>query len=472
MESGLPRGAFAILSSSMESHLTLEPAGAFADLCGAAAGILPGDLDAAGPRAERAQRSLFEAREEGKAGFLDLPLHTAIARDCRAAVEPMLGRCETLVVVGIGGSALGARALLSALTPPWRELAAPRRDGPPRVVILDTADPSVVVPLLETLSPETTWWNVVSKSGKTLEVLAAYGLLRPHLQDTLGPRWRDRVIVTTDPGEGPLREEAKRERLPSLEVAPDVGGRFSVLSAVGLLPAAAAGLDIEALQRGAASAAAGYASADPGRNEALRLALLLVLLAEKKGRRHHVLLPYRQGLLDAGFWWQQLWAESLGKDGRGFDATAAAGSGAQHSLLQLWMEGPADKAFVIVEVDDPGTDRVLPPPGPPGAAYLVRRTLGDAQASLAAGTRASLVAAGRPVLTLRLPTLTAESLGAFLQLWLTTTALSGYLLGVDPFGQPGVEEGKRNASSLLGREEDRERRGRVEDLLGRLRARR
>jgi glucose-6-phosphate isomerase len=276
------------------------------------------------------------------------------------------------------------------------------------------------------------------------------------------------VIVTTDPAEGPLREEAARERLRSLEIPPEAGGRFSALSPAGLFPAAVAGVDVRAVARGAASAAAGFATADPARNEALLLALWLVLLAERRGRRHHVLVAYRRSLAPLAAWWQQLWAESLGKKGRGFDATAAEGPAAQHSLLQLWTEGPADKAFVLLEAEDPGADRVIDAPGPPGAPWLARRTLGDALRALAAGTRAALVAGGRPVLRTVLPAVRPESVGAWMQLWMTATALAGPLAGVDPFGQPGVEEGKRNAAALLGREEDRERRARVEGLLERL----
>ncbi len=131
------------------------------------------------------------------------------------------------------------------------------------------------------------------------------------------------------------------------------------------------------------------------------------------------------------------------------------------------MEGPADKAFVFLEAEDPGTDRVIEAPGPPGAPWLARRTLGDALRALAAGTRAGLLGAGRPVLRLSVPSVGPESVGALLQLWMTAAALAGPLLGVDPFGQPGVEEGKRNAAALLGREEERERRGKIEALLSR-----
>jgi glucose-6-phosphate isomerase len=447
----------------MGTLFTLETAGCSADAAGRENGLSPADLEAAGPAAEQAERDLLDARQRGVAGFLDLPLRGDLAEESLGAAEALRGRCDTLVVVGMGGSALGARALLQALAPAVAEKA-------PRVLVLDTVDPSAVVPLLESLPPDRTAWNFVSKSGATLETAALYGVVRTRLKAALGAAWRDRVVMTTDPKDGALREEATRERIACLEIPKEAGGRFSVLSPVGLLPAAFAGLDPRALQRGAAEVSAGCVSADPARNEALALALRLVLLGRLRGRRHHVMVAYGRGLAGLAAWWQQLWAESLGKQGRGFDATAAEGPAAQHSLLQLWMQGPADKAFVFLEVEDPGSDLVVDLPGPPGAPWLSRRTLGDVHRSLAAGTRAALVAAGRPVLRLRLPALRPETVGAFFQLWMTATALAGPLTGVDPFGQPGVEEGKRNAAALLGREDEKERRSRVEALLDRLRS--
>ena len=449
----------------MGDLVTLETAGASAAVVGKEHGLTPEDIAAAGAAAERAERFLVEARSAGRAGFLDLPMRGDLAEASLAAAASLRGRADTLVVVGMGGSALGARALLSALGSPLPAGLAGPAAGGLRILVLDTVDPAAVVPLLDALPPDRTAWNFVSKSGGTMEPLALYGVVRGRLEAALGAAWRERVILTTDPAEGPLRKEAARERLAALEVPPEAGGRFSILSPVGLLPAAAAGIDVRALLRGASAAAAGYSSADPDRNEALRLALWLSLLGTKRGRRHHCMVSYASALGDATLWWQQLWAESLGKDGRGFDATPAVGPAFQHSLLQLWMEGPRDKAFVFLEVDDPGADRVIEAPGPPGAPWLARRTLGDAHRALADGTRAALVRAGRPVLRLRLPALRPEPVGAFLQMWMTAAALAGPLIGVDPFGQPGVEEGKRNAVALLGREDEGERRARVRELL-------
>ncbi len=455
------------------SFYDLETAGASADVIGPGAGLTPADLASASARVEQALRALMDAREAGEAGFLDLPFRSDLAGPCIELADSLRGRCETLVVLGMGGSALGARALVSALAHPMHSLLpAAARGGRPRILVLDTADPAALVPVLDGLPPESTWWNVVSKSGGTLETVAAYAALRPRLESRLGRAWRDHVILTTDPVAGPMREEAERERLPSLIVPPDVGGRFSVLSHCGLFPAAAAGVDIAGLLRGAAAASADLGDVDPARNDALRLALWLVLLAERRGRRHHVFLPYRYGMTDLAAWWQQAWAESLGKDGRGFDATPAVGSGSQHSLLQLWMDGPADKAFIVLEVDDPGTDAVLGPPPPPGAPWLLRRTLGDAHRALAGGTRAALAQHGRPVIGIRLPVVNPETVGALLQLLLAATALAGPLSGVHPFGQPGVEAGKKAAKSLLGGDgDDRAARTRVEALLETLRRR-
>ena len=459
----------------MGPRYALDTAGASADLVGAAHGLSPQDLEAAAPRAERAERSLGEARTEGLAGFLDLPLRGDLADASAEAAESLRGRTEWLVVCGMGGSALGARALLGALAAAGPDgVPGSGAPGRPRVLVLDTSDPAAVAPLLDRLPPGTTSWNFVSKTGRTMETAAAYGAVRSRLEGALGAGWRERVVVTTDPAKGPLREEAERERLRTLEIPPAVGGRWSALSPAGLFPLAAAGVDPRAVLRGASAAATGFQSGDPARNDALRLALWLVLLAEKRGRRHHALALYGRRLAALGPWWQQLWSESLGKEGRGFDATAAEGPALQHSLLQLWMQGPPDKAIVFVEAEDPGTDLVIDSPGPPGAEWLERRTFGDLHRALAAGTAAALVGAGRPVLRIRLPDAGPECIGAFLQLWMTATALAGPMLGVSPFGQPGVEEGKKNSAALLGAEEggkDADRRSRVEALLDRLKRR-
>jgi glucose-6-phosphate isomerase len=454
----------------MHTHYTFETAGASAEVVGPSHGLSRADFDVAEGRAERAIRALADARAAGEAGFLDLPLRTDLLVPMKSMADEMASRFDTLVVVGMGGSALGARALVQALAHPLQaSLPANKRGGRPRVLVLDTADPSTVLPVIDSLPPETTAWNLVSKSGNTLETLATWGVLKPRLQSWLGARWRDHVVVTTDPAAGPLREEADREKIRTLPVPPSVGGRFSVLSAVGLFPAAVAGIDVDGLLRGATAVATRFDDASPTRNDALRLALWLTLLAELRGKRHHVLVAYRQGLGEFAAWWQQLWAESLGKNGKGYEATPAVGSAAQHSLLQLWTEGPADKAFLFIEIDDPGTDAVLGPPAPTGAPWLLRRTLGDVHHALASGTRASLARRNRPALSLRLPRLDAEHLGALMHLLLVTTAVAGPLSSVNPFGQPGVEEGKNDARALLGREEDRERRANVEDLLDRLR---
>jgi glucose-6-phosphate isomerase len=452
---------------------TLETAGASAEILGSARGLAPRDLEEAAPRAERAVRALSDAREAGRAGFVDLPLRGDIALACAKEADRVAGLADTLVVVGMGGSALGARALVAALGHPFqRSVPRERRGGRPRVVVLDTADPSAIVPALEAFPPHETAWNFVSKTGGTLETQAVYGVVRERLRKDLGPAWRERVVMTTDPALGPFHEEAVRERLAVLEIPAAAGGRYSALSAAGLFPAAVAGADPRAILSGAAAASAAFVSAEPARNDALRLALTLVLLAERHGCREHALVPYRHGMFDLALWWQQLWSESLGKDGKGYGAVAAVGSAAQHSLLQLWSEGPAERAQVFVEIDDAGEDLVLPAAGPPGAPWLGERSLGDVHAALAAGTRVSLAERGRPTIGIRLPACRPDTVGALLQLLMTSTALAGPLSGVDPFGQPGVEAGKAHAGALLGREDVREGRAGAADLRDRLRARR
>jgi glucose-6-phosphate isomerase len=239
-------------------------------------------------------------------------------------------------------------------------------------------------------------------------------------------------------------------------VPANVGGRFSALSAVGLLPAAAAGLDVPALLDGAAAMEARCRSADPAANPALLYAATLYLLDQKRGRRIHVLMPYADGLRETGDWFVQLWAESLGKSPDvGPTPFRAVGATDQHSSLQLMMEGPHDKVVTFVRVLHPRADISLTVPEGyrPHAeiAYLDGHTMGELIEAERRSTEAALRRAGRPTATITIPRLDPRSVGELMMLLELATAYAGGLYGVNAFDQPGVEAGKRYTQGLLGR---------------------
>ncbi len=405
-----------------------------------------------------AHRALLERSKDPTAmlGWIRLPEATEEARGI-LRFSQRAGWARDVVVLGIGGSALGAKALYQALAP-----ATP----PARLHFVDHTDPVPVARLLGQLDPATTLVLVISKSGGTAETLAAFLIFRRWLADALGEGWRNHVAVVTDPEKGALRAYARAHGLTAFPVPPDVGGRFSVFSPVGLLPLALGGVPIEDLLMGARRANA------RALEEAGKSALFLYLLERHRGKRIHVLMPYGQRLERVADWFVQLHAESLGKarDTRGSRVhtgptpLAALGPTDQHSLLQLLREGPNDKLVIVVRAEDPGKDLPLPEdPSLPSASYLFGKTLAVLQDAEARGTTLALAEAGRPVLTLILPAIDPPALGDLLQFFMWQTAFMGELYGVNAFDQPGVELAKTYTYALMGREGYQEVRRRLEE---------
>ena len=397
------------------------------------------------------------ARSGDDLGFLTLPETDAHARAVEAILHERRTTPRSLLVLGIGGSSLGPRALTDALGPERSGMALGS------VHHVDNADPRTLHRALSALDPQTTLVNVISKSGGTVETLAIYQRVLDWLQAAPGGA-EGRVIHTTDPLGGFLREQAETRGIDTLSIPASVGGRFSVFTPVGLLPARFAGLDMQALLSGARMALEDGRSRR-GDSLAARCASLHHLLTTEQGLPITAWMPYADALATVGAWFVQLWAESLGKP----EITAptplrAVGATDQHSQLQLWMEGPRDKHIWFVEVDEFDHDDPIrvETPARNDLGHLDGKPLGALLHAERRATALALAEVGVPNATLRLPRIDEESLGCLLMTLQLQTAIAGELWGIDAFNQPGVEAGKRFIHGLMGRADHASERARLE----------
>jgi glucose-6-phosphate isomerase len=425
--------------------------------CFGPGGLSPEDLADVAPIAREAFEGFEARRRSGEVGFADLPRDAAAAQAVVAAARELSGRFENLLVLGIGGSSLGGRALVAALCHPFHNLLPRERRGAMRVFFPDNSDPATFEALLGTLDLAETCFATITKSGGTAETMAQHLALRERCLARFGEEgYRERCLLVTDPAKGALRRIAEVERLRTLPIPPSVGGRFSALTAVGLLPAAAAGVDVPGLLEGAADMEARCRGGEVRENPALLLASVLHVLDVRRQRNIHVLMPYADGLRETGDWFVQLWAESLGKASDvGPTPFRAVGATDQHSSLQLMMEGPHDKVVVLVRVMHPRADVMMQVPEAyrqhAEIAYLHGHTMGELIEAERVATEAALRKAGRPTASIEIPRLDARSTGELLMLLELATAYAGGLYRVNAFDQPGVEAGKRYAQALLGR---------------------
>jgi glucose-6-phosphate isomerase len=419
-------------------------------------------LDELARRFPSVQADVRQRRAGGEYGFYDLIDQGQTVREITGFAEGLGQAHDHVLVLGIGGSALGSRALLGALRPPaWNELDDEGREFFPRLTVLENVDPTSVSAALKRIDPRRVLVNVISKSGGTAETMAQYLVVRAWLEEALGSAAFRHLVFTTDPERGALRELASREGIASLSIPPAVGGRFSVLSPVGLLPAALVGIDIQGLLAGARRAVERAEADDLRKNPAALYAALHWAADAGLGARIHVLMPYTDRLRDFAEWYRQLWAESLGKrmdrNGRpvfaGPTPVGAVGATDQHSQVQLFMEGPFDKVISFVLVDDLGVDLPIPPRHelPPDLAYLPGHTLAELLRAEYEATSAALARMGRMNCTLRLPALTAQTVGELIMFFQLATGYAGAWYGVDPFDQPGVELGKKLTFAAMGR---------------------
>jgi glucose-6-phosphate isomerase len=417
-------------------------------------GLAESDLAELEAALGRVRDDLAARRAGGTLAFADLPHKRDDVRRVLDLAGEVRGEFDTLVVLGIGGSALGARALLGALGEGGQGM---------RVVVADSIDPDAFAPLLAGLDLPRTLFNVISKSGETAETMAQFLIVRDRLLRELGAvDYKRHIVVTTDAKHGTLRQIVNDEGFRALPIPAGVGGRFSVLTPVGLFPAAAAGIDVEELLAGAGAMDERSRTATSVLGEpALALAGTIWFLAERRQKSVIVLMAYCERLAATGDWFCQLWAESLGKtlalDGRRVEwgQTPVRGIGAadQHSQLQLYVEGPRDKVVVFLRVEDHGVTVDIPASYQDleSVGYLGGHSLGELLNAEQRATELALGKGGRPSATLSLPVVNAFTVGQVLYLFEMATVATGALAGIDPFGQPGVEEGKRLAYGLMGR---------------------
>lgn len=394
-------------------------------------GISEGELETLDERVGAAHERIETGREKNEFGYESLNLPTKTDPD---AISKAVSGIEASAVltVGIGGSALGAVTVTEALTP-----------TPVDHQVFDNVDPAHISEVLSKLPLEETAVHVVSRSGTTAETLANFLVVREAMEDA-GVDWTERTIVTTGE-DGPLRDLAETHGLPALPTPEGVPGRFSVLSAVGLVPAALCGQDIEELLAGARSVSLSESLFETPAYAYGALAYAL----DQRDVSVNVMMPYAEGLESFAEWFAQLWAESLGKEGGGQTPVRALGATDQHSQLQLYRAGRRDKLITLVrpreqpELAIPATDREE-------LAYLSGTQLGELLDAEFEATEASLAAAGQPNVRIELDRLDAHGVGALLYSMEAACILAGELYEVETFTQPAVEWGKRAARGLLG----------------------
>jgi len=421
--------------------------GCLADAAGAG-GLTQAELAAALKATVPALASLRTARDKGTLPLLALPGKRDDLQELAEVARGMRERFDTVIVLGTGGSSLGGRTLTTL-----SDWGFGPRQGAPRLVFLDNIDPATLEMLVARIDLERACLLAISKSGGTGETLAQLLALTGWMEHYQGKGALARSLVAiTEPGDRPLRRFAGQWCARVLDHDPGIGGRYAVLSLVGMLPAILAGLDPVAIREGAASVLdATLGAKDPADAPPALGAAVSVALARHHGIGTSVFLPYSDRLRPLGQWWRQLWAESLGKGGLGTTPVDALGTVDQHSQLQLWLDGPADKMMTVLtsptanlgERLDPALAEAI------GAGYLGGRTPGDLLAAMAQATIDTLVGHGRPTRTIALDRVDAPTMGALMMHYMLETIVAAHLLGVDPYDQPAVEEGKVLARKYL-----------------------
>jgi glucose-6-phosphate isomerase len=479
---------------------------ATADAVGAAHGVTDKELKDLAPRIKDLTRSMAEQRKAGKLAWRDLPYDEDGIDAVRREVEHFRDKCEVLIVLGIGGSALGTIALQQALNPITYNLMSDRVRPGPQLFVLDNVDPDMIRAVVDLVTPkikktivnfiaaghdggdeggdeggddggdhggdhaaDAAGVGVNSRAGNTArgvvgaasaETAAQFMLFRDLLQTRLGKKYKDNILATLVGESGPMHELAKKEGFRVLQTSPGVSGRFGTLSGIGLFGAAVCGIDADAVLAGAAMMDKRVKDADLFNNPAAMLAAINFLLS-RKGKPMGVMMPYGTSLDGLSNWYRHLWAESLGKkDGTkkkdvfaGITPVRALGTSDQHSQMQLYREGPNDKFFTFVEVDRYSQKVSIPEDaaGLADMAYLAGGSFQTLIHSEKSAAEFALLQSKRPTMSLTLPGVTPESIGQFFYLYQAAAGYLAGLLDVDAYDAPAVQLPKDAAAALMGK---------------------
>lgn len=445
-----------------QSQIKLYYKNVTADIIDNEHGITDAQLKALAEKTSPLILQLNKERQAGKTVYRDLPFNTQTAQQVKKLAAELKERCENLVVLGIGGSALGNIALQTALNPYMHNLDDTQRPGP-RLFVFDNIDPVQFASFLDWVGDklDRTIFNVISKSGQTAETAAQFLIIRKMLHDAFGPKaLKNRVVATTDPEQGTLRKIADETGIACLEVPEGVGGRFSVLSAVGLFSAAMCGIDIDSLLAGACDMDIRVSCEDFYKNPAAINAAINHHFYNR-GKKISVMMPYSYALKDLADWYRQLWAESLGKakDLTGSEVhigptpVKALGTTDQHSQLQLYRQGPNDKLFTFMQVNNFQRDlKVGPAPDcAPELGFLADVDLSKLLNSEKKATEYALLTDSRPCLTVVFDRVNAYTVGQFIYLYEVTTSFVAALFGINTYDQPAVEFVKQATFAIMGR---------------------
>ncbi|MFW5991802.1 MAG: glucose-6-phosphate isomerase [Halanaerobiaceae bacterium] len=441
-----------------ENTIKLDVNNMFTARVGTEQGLKKEEVNKYSTRIKRAYNKVKEERP----GFMDLPCNQKeIVAKIRKLAEESKGCYENFVVLGIGGSALGNIAMQTALNDPYYNYRRDLRNGYPRLFVPDNVDPVRFKSLLDMLDLEKTIFNVISKSGGTAETMSQFLIARQAVADELGKeKIAEHFIATTSKSSGYLIKIARKEGLTTFYIPEDVGGRFSVMSPVGLVSAAFCGIDIEELLAGAAYMDGLCDNGSLWENPAC-LNAVLQYLAYKKGKPLSVMMPYAHSLKDVADWYRQLWAESLGKEkdrngnivNVGPTPIRALGATDQHSQVQLYMEGPYDKVITFLEVEDYRTEVNIPQVyrDIAGVSYLGGHSMNELIKTEKNATELALIRRDRLNTTITLPQVNEFTVGQLFYMLELQTALVGELFDINAFNQPGVELGKLYTCGVLGR---------------------
>lgn len=421
-------------------------------------GVQAHELDCLEKQVSLAHEMLHEKTGAGNdfLGWIDLPVdydHEEFDRIKKAA-EKIKADSDVLIVIGIGGSYLGARACIEALTHNfYNSLSKEQRKLPQVFFVGNNISGTYLRNLLDVCEGKEVSVNVISKSGTTTEPAIAFRVFKKYMEDKYGKEEaKKRIFATTDANRGALLTLAKEEGYETFVIPDDVGGRFSVLTAVGLLPIAVAGIDIEEMMQGAAEGRSEYSNADVKENACYQYAAVRNALL-RKGKNVEILVNYEPCLQYFGEWWKQLYAESEGKDNKGIFPSSLNFSTDLHSLGQYVQDGQRMLFETVLNVQSPKLDVVLEeePVDLDGLNYLAGQTMDFVNKKAFEGTLLAHVDGGVPNLVLNIPELNAFTMGKLIYFFEKACGISGYLLGVNPFDQPGVEEYKKNMFALLGK---------------------